>query len=109
LLVATFAEVVVADDAVRVDEVQRGPVVVGEGVPDHEVVVERDRVVDRSFLRCAPHAVHLVLERELGRMDADDDQPVVSVSLRPRTDVRLLAQPVDPRPRPQVHEHHVAA
>ena len=97
-LVATFAEVVVGDDAARVDEAQRRPIVVGEGVPDHVVVVERGRVVDRSFLRCAPHAVDLVLERELGRVDSDDDQPVVAVGLRPRTDVRLLAQPVDARP-----------
>ena len=34
LLVASFAEVVVADDAVRVNEVERRPVVVVEGGPD---------------------------------------------------------------------------
>ena len=38
-LVASFAEVVVADDAVRVDEVERRPVVVVEGGPDLVVVV----------------------------------------------------------------------
>ena len=50
LLVASFAEVVVADDAVRVDEVERRPVVVVERAPDLVVVVERDRVVDPSLL-----------------------------------------------------------
>lgn len=40
LLVASFAEVVVADDAVRIDEVERGPVVVVEGAPDLVVVVD---------------------------------------------------------------------
>jgi hypothetical protein len=45
LLVASFAEVVVADDAVGVDEVERRPVVVVEGAPDLVVVVDRDRVV----------------------------------------------------------------
>ena len=49
-LVASFAEVVVADDAVGVDEVERRPVVVVEGAPDRVVVVDRDRVVDRSLL-----------------------------------------------------------
>ena len=34
LLVASFAEVLVADDAVLVDEVERRPVVVGERAPD---------------------------------------------------------------------------
>jgi hypothetical protein len=42
LLVASFADVVVTDDAVGVDEVQRRPVVVVEGAPDFVVVVDRD-------------------------------------------------------------------
>ena len=109
LLVASLAEVLVADDAVGVDEVQRRPVAVREGAPDLVVVVDRDRVVDRALLRRAPHAVDVVLERELGRVDADDDQPVVPVGLRPRAHVGLLAQPVDARPRPEVHEDDVAA
>ena len=79
LLVAAFAEVLVADDAVGVDEVQRRPVVVGERVPDLVVVVDGDRVVDRSLAGRAPHAVDVVLEGEFGRVDADDDQPVVAV------------------------------
>jgi hypothetical protein len=48
LLVAPFAEVVVADDAVRVDEVERRPVVVVECALDFVVVVDRNRVVDPS-------------------------------------------------------------
>ena len=81
LLVASFAEVVVADDAVAVGEVQRRPRVVRERAPDLVVVVDRDRVVDRSLLRCASHAFDVVLEGELGRVDADDDQPVVAVGV----------------------------
>jgi hypothetical protein len=49
-----------------------------------------------------------VLERELRRVDSDHDQPVVSVGLRP-TDLGLLAQPVDARQRPEVHDDDVAA
>ena len=108
LLVASFAEVLVADDAVPVDEVERRPVVVVEGAPDLVVVVDRDRVVDRSLLRRLAHEVDLVLERELRRVDSDDDQPVVSIGLRPGADVRLLAQPVDARQRPEVDQDDAA-
>src|SRR5918994_1181454 len=75
LLVASFAEVLVADDAVRVDEVERRPVAVVEGAPDFEVVVDRDRVVDPPLRRRLPNTVDVVLERELRRVDSDDDQP----------------------------------
>jgi hypothetical protein len=46
LLVAAFAELLVADDALLVDEVERRPTVIGESAPDGVVVVDRDRVVD---------------------------------------------------------------
>jgi hypothetical protein len=75
-LVAPFAEVVVADDAVRVDEVERRPEMVVEGAPDFVVVVDRDRV-DRPRLDRPPHTVDVVLERELRRVYPDHDQPVV--------------------------------
>jgi hypothetical protein len=65
--------------------------VVVEGAPDRVVVVERDRIVDFALLDRRPHAVDLMLERELRRVHADHDQPVVSVGLRPGADVRLLA------------------
>jgi hypothetical protein len=109
LLVAAFAEVVVADHALRVHEVERRPRTVGEAVPDRVGVVDSDRIVDRSLIDRPAHAVDVVLERELRRMDAEDDQTVVPVGPRPRADVRLLSQPVDARPRPEVHEHHMAS
>jgi hypothetical protein len=49
-----FAEVLVADDAVRVDEVQRRPVAVGERAPDLVGDVDRDRVVDLALLGRLP-------------------------------------------------------
>src|SRR4051794_37959744 len=51
--------------------------------PDPVVVVDRDRVVDPSLLGRLPHAVDLVLEGELRRVDSDHDQPVGPVGLRP--------------------------
>ena len=109
LLVAAFAEVVVPDAAVPVHEVEGRPVVVVEGAPDRVVVVDRHRVVDVTLLGREPDAVDLVLERELRRVDPDDDQPVVPVGLRPRPDVRLGAQPVDAGQRPEVDEDDVPA
>ena len=50
-----------------------------------------------------------MLEGELRRVDADDDESVLAVGLRPGADVRLLAQPVDAGQRPEVHQHDVAA
>jgi hypothetical protein len=38
-LIAPFAEVLVADAALRVDEIERRPVAVGKGAPDLLVVV----------------------------------------------------------------------
>ena len=99
----------VADDPLPVDEIERRPVVVVEGAPDPVVVVDRDRVVDLPLLRRLAHEIDLVLERELRRVDPDHDQPVVLVGLRPRAHERLLAQPVDARQRPEVYEDDLAA
>ena len=108
VLVATLAEVLIADDATHVDEVEGRPEVVGERAPDRVVVVDRDRVVDRSIHGRVADEFDVVLEGELRRVDSDHDQPVLSVRLRPRADVRLLAQPVDARQRPEVHEDDMA-
>jgi hypothetical protein len=108
LLVPSFTEVVVADGAVRVDDVERRPKVIVERAPHRVVVVERDGVLDPAGLRRSPDELDVVLERELRGVDADHDQSVVRVGLRPGTDVRLLAQPVDASQRPEVHEDDVA-
>jgi hypothetical protein len=109
LLVSTFAEVLVADDAFPVDEVERRPVVVVEGAPDPVVVVDHDRVVDRAVLRGPPYEVDLVLERELRCVHSDDHQPVLLVGLRPGAEVRRRAKPVDARQGPEVDEDDVAS
>jgi hypothetical protein len=108
LLVAPLAEVVVADDPVRVDEVERRPVVVVEGVPDVVVVVDDDGVVDAADFRRGPYALDVVLEGELRRVDANHHQAVVAVGLRPSPDIRRLAQPVDAGERPHVHQDDLA-
>jgi hypothetical protein len=83
--------------------------VIVKGGPDLVVVVNRDRVVDTALSGRLPYAVDLVLERELRRVNPDDDQPVASVDLPPGPDVRLLAQPVDARECPEVDQDDAAA
>ena len=75
--VLALAEMVVPNPTLRVGEVQRRPVVVGEGAPDGVVVVDRDRVVDSEVARLRLDVVQVVLEAELGRVDADDGEPLL--------------------------------
>ena len=83
LLVGALAEVVEADAPVAIDEVDGRPVVVVERPPDREVVVDDDRVADAQLARRAAHVVEVVLEPELRRVRADDDEPALAVPLVP--------------------------
>jgi hypothetical protein len=109
LLIRALAKVVVPDRSVGVREIERGPVSVGERVPDRVVAVDRDRIPDVSRRRFPLHVLDLALERELGRVDADHDEPGVPVLLVPCPHVRQLAQPVDAGVRPEADEHDVPA
>jgi len=75
---------------VAVGDVLRGPVLVGELVPDGHVVVERDRPVDAELLDGAAHVVVVLLEVELRGVDADDDEAVVLVAVLDRQGVSLV-------------------
>ena len=72
--VGALAEVVESDLAVAAHEVDGRPIVVLEGPPDRETVVDDDRVADAQFACGAAHVVDVVLEAELGRVHADDDE-----------------------------------
>ena len=54
----------------------------------NEYETEADAVADYED-------VEVAFERELGRVDADDDQPLIRVSLGPGSDVRERSEPVD--------------
>ena len=109
LLVAALAKVHVSDLPFGVRDVHGRPVVVVEGAPDREVGVERDRIVDSHVIRGPADVVGVPLERELGRVDADDDQALSDVLLVPPADVAERAQPVDARVRPEVDEDDLPA
>src|SRR6185503_9137946 len=65
LVVLAFAEVRVADVAVRVDEVVRGPVLIRKRAPDGVVVVDRDGIREAEVGDLVPHVARVFLEREL--------------------------------------------
>src|SRR6185369_6028159 len=74
-VIFALAVMEVADAALRIDEVMRGPVLVLERAPQHVAVVERDRVADAEVLDRARDIFGLALEGELGRVDANYDEP----------------------------------
>src|SRR5262249_38160241 len=73
------------------------------------LAVDRDRITDSVLLNRPADVVDVPLERKLGRVDADDDQTLIRVLLRPRADVAEGAQPVDARVRPEVDQDDLAA
>src|SRR5919204_3740867 len=92
-----------------IGDVHGGPVVVREGAPDRVLGVERDRILD-ALVRSGPaDVVGLPLERELGSVDADNDQALIPVLLVPCADVAERAQPVDARVRPEVDQDDLPA
>ena len=108
-VVRTLAVVVVANSSFPVSDVRGRPVVVAERLPDRIVRIERDRILDPHLLRGLADVVDVALERELGRVDADHDQAIIRVLLRPRTDIAERAEPVDAGVRPEIDEGHLSA
>ncbi len=94
---------------VAVDQVLGRPVAVAERVPRAVVVVQRHRIAHAQPGDRSADVVGLVLERELGRVYADDLQALVPVGVVPGTEVGQRAQAVDAGVRPEVDQHHLAA
>ena len=107
--VLALAEVVEADPALGIGEIDGRPEVVREGAPHAVVVVDGDRIRDAELgdlggdIRAGP------LEAELGRVHADDGQTGASVLGIPGAQVRRRAQPVDARVGPEVDQDDPSA
>src|ERR1700712_5027666 len=75
------------DMPLRVGEIKRGPVVISEGTPYRVVVIDRDGVTNPHVLDGPADVISVVLERELGRVDADHHQPAAGVFPGPGADI----------------------
>ena len=106
--VLALAEVHAPDPSRPVDQVLRRPVLVGVCVPGAVGVVERDRVAHAEAANGIPDVPQHALERELGRVHADDDEAVPPVRLVPRLEVRQRPEAVDAGVRPEVDEDDLA-
>ena len=100
---------VVANAALGVDEIVGRPVLVLEGAPDGEIIVHGDRIVDAQAAHRVADVGLGLLEGELGRVDADDDQALVLVLLGPGANVGQGAQAVDAGVGPEIDDHDLAA
>ena len=78
----------VADEAVRVDQVAGVPVTIGVGASDSAVIIEDDRVFDDGLPYGLFDAGEVLLKLELQLVYSDDLQSVFSVLLVETIDVR---------------------
>ena len=106
LVVVALAVVVVADATLCIGDIQRGPVVVAERPPDQKVIVDRDRERKLQLADRAAHIDRVLLERELGRVNADHHETLLLVALGPRANVGDRTQAVDARVGPEVDDDH---
>ena len=93
----------------RVGEIEGGPIPVIESTPYRVVVINRDRVCDPQLLQGPADVTEVFLERELGRVHADQRQPSAPVLLGPRADVGERAQPVDAGVGAELEEDDLSA
>src|SRR2546421_10887760 len=85
----------VSNPPLRIDDVERRPVMVVEGAPDRIVVVDRGGKIDLHVLRGPAEIVDLFLESELRSVNADYHQSLILVFLGPLADIRECTEPVD--------------
>jgi HKD family nuclease len=107
--VVSLAEMRVSNHALRVDEVEGWPVAVVEVAPDRTAAVDGNREAHAELRDGAAHVVEVALEAELRRVNADDDESLVAVFLRPGAYLRQGPLPVDAGVGPELDEHHLAA
>src|SRR6185295_15261234 len=85
------------------------PVVIIEGAPDNVFAVDGDWIVDPQRFGLPADVVDVLFKSEFRGMDADDDQPLVLVLVRPGAKVGLRAQPVDAGVCPEMDEDDLSA
>src|SRR5918996_4776573 len=80
-LVFALAKLMMANTSLRIDEIEGRPVLVAESTPDGSVAIDRDGIIHPQVLCGSANVVDVLLEREFGRVHADDHQPFILVFL----------------------------
>src|SRR5262249_24872269 len=73
LFVLALAELMMANMPLRIDEIERRPIVVVEGAPDRIVAIDRDRIIDPQVLRGVANVIDVSFESELRRVYTNHD------------------------------------
>ena len=89
--VIALAKMMRTNATIGVDEVMRRPVLVVEATPDRVVVVDRNGIIDAKAFHGGTNVVDVPLERELRRVNTDDDQALVTILLGPCLDIGACA------------------
>ncbi|VVU54209.1 hypothetical protein BAN20980_06833 [Burkholderia anthina] len=109
LVVPAFAIARIDDLPARIDQVQRGPVLVPVRTPRVVAVVLRDRIPDAEAPDRIGDVLRIALEWILGRMHADHDEPLVAIFAVPVLHERNRMNAVDARVRPEIDQYDLAA
>src|SRR5215212_5841801 len=109
LLVGSFSEVPVADEAVGIYQIPRRPETLVVRVPDSVIVVQHYWILDVLPRDGFAHVGDVLLETELRRVNPDDEQAVVPVLFIQCVDVRLGILAVETAIRPELDQHHLLA
>ena len=91
-----------ADGALLVQDEPGWPCINAIGVPGSKVIVERDGIRDLEISNCLFHIRRIVLKGEFGRVDADDDQPLVVIPGIPTLQIWDRVPAIDAIERPKV-------
>src|SRR6516225_3478983 len=73
------------------------------------VAVDRDRIVDPHVFHGPANVVGVFFKFELGRMDADHDQSLISIFVLPGADIGKRAPPVYAGVGPEIDEDDLSA
>src|SRR6516164_5721719 len=95
--------------AVLLHKIEGRPELVVKSPPDRVVVVYCNWIIDHHGLRSLAHILDVSLELEFGRVYSDDNQSMVPVLPRPRSDIGEGAPPVNAGICPEVDEDDVSA
>ncbi|MCY1178309.1 hypothetical protein D9M73_186550 [compost metagenome] len=99
---------VITNASLGVGKVMRRPVLVVEGAPDLELVIDGHRVVDAQVFHGLGDVADIAFEGKLRRMHADHHQALIAILLGPGFHIGQRAQAVDAGVSPEIHQHDLA-